>query len=87
MLQNKITVFLAKKAPPRNRDSAFLNNAGFYLQQSAFKQLVLAHLSPLGQLVQVACFAFASLAGTWVFAMAMTPAKAIASTLKMSFFI
>ncbi|WP_158827000.1 hypothetical protein [Mucilaginibacter lacusdianchii] len=57
------------------------------MQQSAFVQVVLAHFCPLGQLVQVACFAFATLTGALLLAITEVAAKAIASTLNITFFI
>jgi hypothetical protein len=50
-------------------------------------QVVLAHFCPLGQLVQVACFAFAFLTGTLPLAITVVAAKAIASMLNITFFI
>jgi len=50
-------------------------------------QVVLAHFCPLGQLVQVACFAFAFLSGALVFAITEVAANAIASILNIIFFI
>lgn len=58
-----------------------------YLQQSALVQVVLAHFCPLGQLVQVACFAFAFLTGTLPCAITVVAAKVIANMLNITFFI
>jgi hypothetical protein len=58
-----------------------------YLQQSALVQVVLAHCCPLGQLVQVACLAFAFLTGTATLAITEVAANAIASMLNIIFFI
>jgi hypothetical protein len=50
-------------------------------------QVVLAHFCPLGQLVQVACFAFAFFTGVPTFAITEVAANAIASMLNIIFFI
>jgi len=50
-------------------------------------QVVFAHFCPLGQLVQVACLAFAFLTGAVPFAITDVAAKAIANMLNITFFI
>ncbi|GAB2977676.1 hypothetical protein GCM10027049_11130 [Mucilaginibacter puniceus] len=57
------------------------------MQQSALVQVVFAHVCPLGQLVQVACFDFAFLTGAVTFAITEVAANAIASMLNIIFFI
>ncbi|RCH54375.1 hypothetical protein DJ568_13905 [Mucilaginibacter hurinus] len=78
---------LIKKQSPERIVRGFSYAIECYLQQSAFVQVFLAHFCPLGQLLQVACFAFAFLTGTLVFAIREVAANAIASILNMIFFI
>lgn len=65
----------------------FLSKLIAYLQQEALVQVVLAQFCPFGQLVQVACFAFAFLTGTLPFAITEVTVNAIASILNIIFFI
>jgi hypothetical protein len=57
------------------------------LQQAGLVQVVFAHCCPLGQLVQVACLAFAFLTGVLLLAITDVTAKAIAREPKIIFFI
>lgn len=81
-------ISLKKKAPNDPSRAFFMQLMVIsYLQQSALVQVVFAHFCPLGQLVQVACLAFAFLTGALTFAITEVAANAIASMLNIIFFI